>query len=191
METPARFVPKRKPVSTNVILSPTGKYKTRTYCGCSRLKYDLLEMYRRRLQTELNLGVVGIAADNRTRQYMDLYTEQSKKAEQETENGQNEIKPARMGVLRNQRTDRKPGSVHSSNLSAAIRIRVLFRNRRLLPGRKHCRLLGSRLANQCRIRFSLCQYTSALRLFCRNSPYPSGNYSFQRTNHGYMASKRT
>ena len=22
-------------VSTNVILSPTGKYKTRTYCGCS------------------------------------------------------------------------------------------------------------------------------------------------------------
>lgn len=35
METPARFVPKRKPVSTNVILSPTGKYKTRTYCGCS------------------------------------------------------------------------------------------------------------------------------------------------------------
>ena len=49
-------------------------------------------MYRRRLQTELNLGVVGIAADNRTRQYMDLYTEQSKKAEQETENGQNEIK---------------------------------------------------------------------------------------------------
>ena len=57
-----------------------------------QLKYDLLEMYRRRLQTELNLGVVGIAADNRTRQYMDLYTEQSKKAEQETENGQNEIK---------------------------------------------------------------------------------------------------
>lgn len=57
-----------------------------------QLKYDLLEMYRRRLQTELNLGVVGIAADNRTRQYMDLYTEKSKKAEQETENGQNEIK---------------------------------------------------------------------------------------------------
>ena len=26
---------KRKPVSTNVILSPTGKYKTRTYCDCS------------------------------------------------------------------------------------------------------------------------------------------------------------
>ena len=47
-----------------------------------QLKYDLLEMYRRRLQTELNLGVVGIAADNRTRQYMDLYTEKSKKAEQ-------------------------------------------------------------------------------------------------------------
>ena len=62
-----------------------------------QLKYDLLEMYRRRLQTELNLGVVGIAADNRTRQYMDLYTEQSKKAEQETENGQNEIKLQEIG----------------------------------------------------------------------------------------------
>ena len=81
-------------------------------------------------------------------------------------------------------TEKSPGSVHSSNLSAAIRIRVLFRNRRLLPGRKHCRLLGSRLANQCRIRFSLCQYASALRLFCWNSPYPSRNHSFQRTNHG-------
>lgn len=156
-----------------------------------QLKYDLLEMYRRRLQTELNLGVVGYCRRqshpaihgpiHRTKQKS--RTRNRKRTERD--------KAARMGVLRNQRTDRKPGSVHSSNLSAAIRIRVLFRNRRLLPGRKHCRLLGSRLANQCRIRFSLCQYTSALRLFCRNSPYPSGNYSFQRTNHGYMASKRT
>ena len=55
-----------------------------------QLKYDLLEFYRRRLQTELNLGVVGIEADNRTRQYMDLYKEQSQKAEEETEHGQNE-----------------------------------------------------------------------------------------------------
>ncbi len=57
-----------------------------------QLKYDLLEVYRRRLQTELNLGVVGIAADNRTRQYMDLYEEQCKNAEKDTENGQNEEK---------------------------------------------------------------------------------------------------
>lgn len=57
-----------------------------------QLKYDLLEFYRRRLQTELNLGVVGIEADNRTRQYMDLYKEQSQKAEEETEHGQNEEK---------------------------------------------------------------------------------------------------
>ena len=57
-----------------------------------QLKYDLLEIYRRRLQVELNLGVVGIAADNRMKQYMDLYDEQCQKAEQETENGQNEIK---------------------------------------------------------------------------------------------------
>lgn len=57
-----------------------------------QLKYDLLEVYRRRLQTELNLGVVGIAADNRTRQYMDLYNEQCQKATQDTDNGQNEEK---------------------------------------------------------------------------------------------------
>ena len=57
-----------------------------------QLKYDLLEFYRRRLQTELNLGVVGIEADNRTRQYMDLYKEQSQKAEEETGHGQNEEK---------------------------------------------------------------------------------------------------
>lgn len=148
-----------------------------------QLKYDLLEMYRRRLQTELNLGVVGIAADNRTRQYMDLYTEKAKSRTRNRKRTERD-KAARMGVLRNQRTDRKPSPVHSSNLSAAIRIRVLFRNRRLFPGREHRRLLGPCLANQCRIRFSLCQYASALRLFCRNSPYPSGNYSFQWTNHG-------
>ena len=57
-----------------------------------QLKYDLLEIYRRRLQVELNLGVVGIAADNRMKQYMDLYEEQCQKAEQETESGQDEIK---------------------------------------------------------------------------------------------------
>lgn len=57
-----------------------------------QLKYDLLELYRRRLQTELNLGVVGIAADNRTSQYMALYKEQSLRAQEETEYGQNEEK---------------------------------------------------------------------------------------------------
>ncbi len=57
-----------------------------------QLRFNLLEMYRRRLQTELNLGTSGIAADNRKEQYMNLYNEQCQKAIEETENGQNEIK---------------------------------------------------------------------------------------------------
>ena len=137
-----------------------------------QLKYDLLE---------LNLGVVGIAADNRTRQYMDLYTEQSKKAEQETENGQNEIKLQEWEFYVTKELIENPAP--SIPRISPRRFGYGF-YLGLLSGRKHCRLLGSRLANQCRIRFSLCQYTSALRLFCRNSPYPSGNHSFQRTNHG-------
>ncbi len=57
-----------------------------------QLRYNLLEMYRRKLQTELNLGTSGIAADNRKAQYMNLYNEQCQRAIDDTRNGQDEIK---------------------------------------------------------------------------------------------------
>ncbi len=55
-------------------------------------EYDLLEAYRRRLQTELNLGTIGIDADNRMDEFMDVYSEQCRKMVLETDSGKNEIK---------------------------------------------------------------------------------------------------
>ncbi|MCH5327435.1 MAG: hypothetical protein J1E02_00305 [Coprobacter sp.] len=54
--------------------------------------FDLLELYKRKLQNGLNKGLTGIDAENEYRHYMQLYNEQCSKMAEETEKGQNQLK---------------------------------------------------------------------------------------------------
>ena len=54
--------------------------------------FDLLELYRRKLQNELNKGLTGIDAENEHRHYMQLYNEQCEKMAIETAKGKNQNK---------------------------------------------------------------------------------------------------
>ncbi len=55
-------------------------------------QFDLLELYRRRLQAELNTGLSEFEADNQYKYYMELFHEQEKKMAEETLHGANEQK---------------------------------------------------------------------------------------------------
>lgn len=55
----AQSVPKRKPCFDKRHSFADRQIQNENLLRLFQLKYDLLEMYRRRLQTELNLGVVG------------------------------------------------------------------------------------------------------------------------------------
>jgi hypothetical protein len=57
-----------------------------------QLQFDLLEIYRRRLQSDLNGGMTGIEADQRVKYYQELYNEQLQTVEKETVNGTNDPK---------------------------------------------------------------------------------------------------
>lgn len=57
-----------------------------------QLQFDQLELFRRRLQNDLNTGMNGIEADNRLAHYRNLYKEQLEAIRTETENGTNEKK---------------------------------------------------------------------------------------------------
>lgn len=57
-----------------------------------QLQFDQLELYRRRLQSDLNTGMNGIEADKRLKYYQNLYKDQVKAIKDETEDGNNENK---------------------------------------------------------------------------------------------------
>lgn len=55
-----------------------------------QLQFDMLEIVRRRLQADLNSGMAGIEADNRTAYYQRIYEEQLLDLAQSTVNGSND-----------------------------------------------------------------------------------------------------
>lgn len=57
-----------------------------------QLQFDQLELYRRRLQTDLNTGMNGIEADKRVTYYRNLYRDQVEAIRTETEDGNNDKK---------------------------------------------------------------------------------------------------
>lgn len=57
-----------------------------------QLQFDLLEVMRRRLQSDLNSGMNGIDADNRLNYYRNLYAEQLRAIDDETKNGTDDHK---------------------------------------------------------------------------------------------------
>lgn len=52
-----------------------------------QLQFDLLEYYRRRLQTELNSGVSGLSAENRLKHYQTLYNDRMEEINKNTQYG--------------------------------------------------------------------------------------------------------
>ena len=85
-----------------------------------------------------------------------------------------------MGILRHQRVDRESCSLDSQHIAATVRLRVLLRNRSLVPGRRYCKPLETGLANQFRIRFGICQHPLVMRLFGRDSAKPPRHTSRRR-----------
>ncbi len=57
-----------------------------------QLQFDQLELFRRRLQSDLNSGMNGIEADNKLKYYQNLYKDQINTIKEETEDGSNENK---------------------------------------------------------------------------------------------------
>ena len=60
---------------------------TRQRLRYHQLQFDLLELMRRRLQSDLNSGMTGIDADNRLKYYRNLYAEQLAAVDEETNCG--------------------------------------------------------------------------------------------------------
>lgn len=72
--------------------APDSIGRTRQRLRYHQLQFDLLEVMRRRLQTDLNSGMTGIDADNRLKYYRNLYAEQLMAVDEETDNGRNDNK---------------------------------------------------------------------------------------------------
>ena len=72
--------------------APNSIGRTRQRLRYHQLQFDLLEVMRRRLQTDLNSGMTGINADNRLKYYRNLYAEQLMAVDEETDNGRNDNK---------------------------------------------------------------------------------------------------
>ena len=66
--------------------------QTRQRLRYHQLHFDILEVMRRRLQSDLNSGMNGIDADNRLKYYRNLYSEQILAMDEETHNGTDDHK---------------------------------------------------------------------------------------------------
>lgn len=66
--------------------------QTRQRLRYHQLQFDILEVMRRRLQSDLNSGMNGIDADNRLKYYRNLYSEQILAMDEETHNGTDDHK---------------------------------------------------------------------------------------------------
>jgi len=84
-------------LSTSATMDRNGSFADSTARTDQRLRYhqlqfDQLELYRRRLQNDLNSGMNGLEADNRRNYYKNLYREQLADIEKETNNGTDDHK---------------------------------------------------------------------------------------------------
>ena len=82
-------------ITAEALMSRDESYADSTVRTAQKLRYyqlmfDQLELYRRRLQNDLNTGMSGIEADKRLAHYRSLYKDQVKAIEKETENGTND-----------------------------------------------------------------------------------------------------
>ncbi|MDD2961170.1 MAG: hypothetical protein PHR45_03690 [Muribaculaceae bacterium] len=57
-----------------------------------QLQFDILESYRRDLQSDINTGMTGLEADERLKHYNNLYTASLDKLQEQSENGANDAK---------------------------------------------------------------------------------------------------
>ena len=77
-------------ITAEALMSRDESYADSTMRTAQKLRYyqlmfDQLELYRRRLQNDLNTGMSGIEADKRLAHYRNLYKDQVKAIEKETE----------------------------------------------------------------------------------------------------------
>ena len=67
-------------------------YQTDQMLRYHQLQFDMLEVVRRRLQSDLNIGMAGLEADNRVAYYQRIYEEQLSDLAKATDGGQNDQK---------------------------------------------------------------------------------------------------
>lgn len=84
-------------IAATVVMDRNASYADSTTRTEQRLRYhqlqfDQLELYRRRLQSDLNTGMNGIEADKRLAYYRNLYKDQVEAIRTETEDGTNDKK---------------------------------------------------------------------------------------------------